>query len=79
MLTRIRRDNQGSSNFDAIKFELDREQKFYQTEKPYIDPNYKIDSEKDCFGCLYRVWNGRILLGTFYQKDKKWLANPFYA
>lgn len=50
-------------NFDAIKFELEREQKFNQSQ---------------WCGCVYRVWDGRILLGTFYQKQKKWIANPYY-
>lgn len=78
MLTRIRRNYQDGSDFDALDFELKREQIFNKSEKQYIQPNYEIDSDRDWYGNLYRVWNGRVLLGTFYQKQNKWLANPFY-
>lgn len=76
MLTRKCGDNQHGSNFDAINFELEREKVFNQSQKPYIE--YEIDRDLQWNSRLYRVWNGRILLGTFYLKNKKWVALPYY-
>ena len=44
----------------------------------YASPEIEIDSDIDAdFGVLYRVWNSRTLLGTFYQAaDDKWVAQP---
>ncbi|MBO3463568.1 hypothetical protein G7B40_001550 [Aetokthonos hydrillicola Thurmond2011] len=42
-------------------------------------PEIEIDSEHDeDFGVLYRVWNERDLIGTYYQAidDGKWIAQP---
>ena len=37
----------------------------------------EIDSVKDVFGTLYRVWDGMVLLGTFYENlQGKWIAQP---
>ncbi len=74
MLTRNYSVNQ---DFDPVQFETQREQIFHQTEKqPPID--YEIDSDSDWYGKIYRIWNGRILLGTFHQRNEKWIAEPFY-
>lgn len=35
----------------------------------------EIDSVPDIFGTLYRVWDGMILLGTFYEnQDGRWVV-----
>jgi|GEM_PF-3477280 len=41
-------------------------------------PEIEVDSDIDAdFGTLYRVWNSRALLGTFYRaSDGKWIAQP---
>ncbi len=41
----------------------------------------EIDSVIDAdFGSLYRVWDSRTLLGTFYQSaDNKWVAQPTHS
>lgn len=37
----------------------------------------EIDSVDDVFGLFYRVWDGMILLGTFYENMQgKWVAQP---
>ena len=37
----------------------------------------EIDAVSDVFGLLYRVWDGMILLGTFYENlQGKWVAQP---
>ncbi|RCJ40570.1 hypothetical protein A6770_37935 [Nostoc minutum NIES-26] len=42
-----------------------------------VAPEIEIDSVPDEFGELYRVWNSRHLLGTFYQNlEGKWIAQP---
>ncbi len=56
---------------------------YEKRELAYVETNYKIDSDKDdCFSSLYRVWDYdkdyRLLIGTFYLKQGKWLANPYY-
>ncbi|VEP15806.1 hypothetical protein H1P_3720005 [Hyella patelloides LEGE 07179] len=64
--------------FDAISYELKHEKDFQALQHPYVEPNYEIDSSPDEFGSLYRVWSGRILLGTFYRKHKQWVSSPYY-
>ena len=49
---------------------------FQKFQNNYID--YGIDSLSECFGELFRVWNGRTLLGTFYKSDCEWKAIPYY-
>ncbi len=41
----------------------------------------EIDSVIDAdFGSLYRIWDSRTLLGTFYQSaDNKWVAQPTHS
>ncbi|MDY6900688.1 MAG: hypothetical protein SWZ49_21810 [Cyanobacteriota bacterium] len=42
--------------------------------KPEITKT-EIDSVPDIFGTLYRVWDGMILLGTFYEnQDGRWVV-----
>lgn len=67
-----------NSEFDALAFEIKHAKNFEQSQKEYFDPQYKIDSDRDWCGCLYRVWDRKLLIGTFYLKNKKWLANPYY-
>ena len=74
MLTRNYGDKQ---DFNAIEFELAREQIFNRTEQP-LPIDYEVDCDSDWYGQLYRVWNGRTLLGTFHQQNQKWIAEPFY-
>lgn len=78
MLTRIRRDNQDGSDFDALEFELKHAEDFENSQKQYFEPAYEIDCESDWCGSLYRVWDRRLLIGTFYQKQGKWLSSPYY-
>lgn len=66
------------SNFDALAFELQCAQDFEKAEKQYFSPEYEIDSETDWCGSLYRVWDRKLLIGTFYQKQGKWLSMPYY-
>ena len=70
------RENQQGSNFDAIQFELEREEIFNRSQNSYAE--YEIDRDMKWNSRLYRVWCGRLLLGTFYLKNKKWIANPYY-
>lgn len=43
------------------------------------DTSYKIDIDNvSSVGAIYRVWKENLLLGTFYQRSKKWVANPYY-
>ena len=41
---------------------------------------YKIELDKttSSLACIYLVKNEDILLGTFYRRNKKWVANPHY-
>ena len=41
---------------------------------------YKIELDKttSSLGCIYLVKNEDTLLGTFYRRNKKWVANPHY-
>ena len=58
--------------FDAIQFELEREQVF----------EYEVNFENDeHFGYLYRIWKGFIKLGTLYfvASKQQWLADPYYS
>ena len=36
------------------------------------------DSVVEEFGELFRVWNRRTLLGTFYETSEGWKVEPFY-
>lgn len=82
MLTRIRRDNQHGKNFDALAFELKHALDYKQSQKiPKIfEPQYQIDSDKDEFGELCRVWDGKTIIGVFYQSptQKYWVTRPYY-
>ncbi len=73
MLTRVRAKDQ---DFDPIAFETERERIFQQSQRRYSE--FEIDSISEPFGTIYRVWNGRNLIGTFRQNKQKWLAEPFY-
>lgn len=45
-----------------------------------VIPEIEVDSSFDSeFGLLYRVWNSRALLGTFYRAidDDKWVVQPY--
>ena len=63
---------------DVIALEEKLAADYEKAQKPYIEPNYEIDSETDWSGTLYRVWKHTQLLGTFYQKQGQWLSNPYY-
>ena len=64
--------------FDVIALEEKLASDSEKAQKPYIQANYEIDSETDWCGTLYRVWRYAQLLGTFSQKQGKWLAIPYY-
>lgn len=66
-----------SQNFNVLEFEIEHSRNFQALQNTYT--NYEIDSVEDNFGELFRVWNGRILLGTFYENSRgQWIANPYY-
>ena len=66
-----------SQEFDAVEFELKHSRDFQTLQNAYI--NYEVDSIEDDFGELFRVWNGRTLVGLFYEKAQdRWTANPYY-
>ena len=69
-------DIQSGQEFNALSLELKHSQDYQKNESEYIE--YEIDSVKEEFGELFRVWNGRILLGTFSETSKGWRATPFY-
>ncbi len=80
----IHTNNQSvSQDFSVILLEEKIASDYEKSPHPYFETCYKIDSDKDdCKRSLYRVWNcnkdHRLLIGTFYQKGGKWLANPYY-
>ena len=66
-----------SQEFDAVAFELEHSKDFQVLQNTYT--NYEIDSVEECFGELFRIWNGRILLGSIYENSLgQWIANPYY-
>lgn len=63
--------------FDAAAFELEHSKNFQVLQNTYI--NYEVDSIEEDFGELFRVWNERTLLGSFYENSQdRWIANPYY-
>ena len=62
--------------FDVLEFELEREELYRKAQSTYIE--YEIDSIEDEFGNLYRVWDRRTLVGTFYKAGRGWKVTPFY-
>ena len=80
MLTRNYSKYQDTSNFDALAFELEREKVFQQTEEAeqLFSPKYEVEKDDRWCGCTYLVTANKVVIGTFYQKAKKWFANPIY-
>ena len=72
MLTRIDRNYQDGSGFNALAFEVKHAQDYEKSQQQYTE--YDLDWNSR----LYRVWDGMVLIGTFYLKNKKWLANPYF-
>lgn len=68
-----------SAHFDALAFELKHAADHQKSQRPYIESDYEIDSDSDWCGSLYRVWKNSCLLGTFYQKQGKWISEPYYS
>lgn len=62
--------------FNALDLELKHSQDYQNNESEYIE--YEIDSVVEEFGELFRLWNGRTLLGTFYKTSEEWKVTPFY-
>ena len=62
--------------FNAIAFEIKHAQEFEASQTQYTE--YEIDRDLSWNSRLYRVWDGMVLIGTFYLKNKKWLANPYF-
>ena len=69
-------DSQRDREFDALLLELKHSQDYQNKESEYIE--YEIDSVLEEFGELFRLWNGRTLLGTFYENSEGWKVEPFY-
>lgn len=66
------------TEFDALTFELRHASDHEKVQQAYIESDYEIDSDSDWCGSLYRVWKNQQLLGTFYQKQGKWISEPHY-
>ena len=66
--------------FDVIGLENQLAADYEKAQRPYIESDYEIDSDSDWCGSLYRVWktSNSCLLGTFYQKQGKWISEPHY-
>jgi hypothetical protein len=68
---------QEQQQFNALAFEVKHSRNFQTLQNTYT--SYEIDSVEDDFGELSRVWNGRTLLGSFYENSQgQWTANPYY-
>lgn len=78
MLTRNRGNNQELCEFDAIQFELECEAKFVKSENQYRETSYEIDSDSCYVESVYRVWDGRLLIGRFSGENRWWRAEPYY-
>ncbi len=72
------RHQENLEEFDVIALEEKLASDYEKAQSPYIELDYEIDSETDWCGTLYRVWRYAQLLGTFRQKQGKWLAIPYY-
>jgi hypothetical protein len=60
------------------KLELD----FSRSQQEYLEPeqdSLEIDSVSDCFGTIFRVWQGQSVIGIFYQvvSGNGWIAESF--
>ena len=73
---RVGFDCQRDREFDALSFELKHSQDYQNSQSGYVE--YEIDSIKEEFGELWRVWDKCILVGTFYETSQGWKAVPFY-
>ena len=63
--------------FDVVAFELLHSRDFQTLQSTYI--GYELDSVEEDFGDLFRVWNGRTLLGSLNENAQgRWTANPYY-
>ena len=62
--------------FDALGLELKHSQDYQNNESGYAE--YEVDSVEEDFGELFRLWNGKILLGTFYETSQGWKTTPYY-
>lgn len=65
-----------AQNFNTLLFELKHSEDFQKSQNSCTD--YEIDSVEECFGEIFRLWNGKTLLGTFYENTEGWKATPFY-
>ena len=77
MLTRNRGNNQQLCQFDAIQFELECEAKFVRAENQYRETQIEIDSDPHHHKSIYRVWDGKLLIGRFSCERKQWRAEPY--
>lgn len=70
-------DGQNAQEFNALSLELKHHRNFQKSQNSYTQ--YEIDSVEEDFGELFRVWNERTLLGSFYENAQgQWRANPYY-
>lgn len=65
-----------SQDFNVLSFELKHYKDFQKSQNSYIE--YEIDSIKEDFGEIFRLWNGKTLIETFYEISDGWKATPFY-
>ena len=62
---------------NAVAFKLKYSKNSQTLQNKYT--SYEVDSVREDFGELFRVWNGRTLLGSFYENaGSKWKSNPYY-
>ena len=78
MLSRYSLCHQYGSNFDAIQFELECEAKFIKAENQYRETQIEIDSDPHDRKSIYRVWDGKLLIGRFSCSRQWWRAEPDY-
>lgn len=71
--------SQDSTDFEALSFEQKHHRDFNRLQKSYFECEIDEQNDED-FGKYYRVWDNRILLGTFYFSplENIWVANPCY-
>ena len=79
MMTQVQTPPQANlEEFDVIQLEEQLASDYEKAQKPYFEEDYEIDCETDWCGTLYRVWKNLQLLGTFRQKQGKWISHPYY-
>ena len=70
-------DSRNEQKINALEFGLKYSKDFRASQNTYT--SYEIDSVEEDFGELFRVWDGRTLLGSLNENAQgRWTANPYY-